>query len=146
MSCCDREKDLLLLAHGALSPVRRLLTETHIRRCPRCRERQERFGTASRLLAETIRGHDLPVWRPLSATVPVRRPETRRARWVLALSLLLAVVSIAALFWRIREFLPAASASPVPVGAEAERCGPLEPPLPAKITPQDPDGCGKPHK
>ena len=145
MSCCDHEKDVLLLAHGGLSPLRRLLTEAHIRRCPRCRERQERFSAASRLLAETIRGHDLPRWRPVPTSV-VAGPVAGRTRLALALSLLLAVVSIAAMLWRVREFLPAANASTTGIAAEPEHCGPAPPPAPVKVNTADPDGCGKPHK
>ena len=135
MSCCDHDQDVLLLVHGGLSPVRRLLTEAHVRCCPRCRERRERFGAASGLLAESIRGRDRMTWRPFVPPT-VAAPGMARARWALALSLLLAMVSIAAMIWRVREFLPAANASLAPVsGAPPEICDPMEGPLPVKDTP-----------
>ena len=56
------DQDLLLLAHGELAPGRRLLTQAHVAFCAQCQTRLEKLTGASRLLADAIRGHDLPRW------------------------------------------------------------------------------------
>lgn len=64
MTCRDYEKDLLLLLHGELSPRRRLRLRSHLRRCSRCRQRQEKLSDVSRLIAGAIRGPEMPPWLP----------------------------------------------------------------------------------
>ena len=67
MTCTDREQDLLLLAHGRLSAGRRLLIQSHLRRCPQCSERLEQLRLVSGLVADVFRGPDMPSWATQSA-------------------------------------------------------------------------------
>lgn len=55
MTCEERDADLLLLTHNALSPGSRLSTMMHLQRCPGCRERLERLQQVSALVAERLR-------------------------------------------------------------------------------------------
>ncbi|MGO8672886.1 MAG: anti-sigma factor family protein [Capsulimonadaceae bacterium] len=62
MICANRDQDILLLAHGELSVVRRLLVQIHLHGCPRCRERAMEFSAVSRRIAAAIRPADGPGW------------------------------------------------------------------------------------
>ncbi|HZT43434.1 MAG TPA: zf-HC2 domain-containing protein [Chthonomonadaceae bacterium] len=70
MNCTDRDQDLLLLAHGELSPLRRLRLLAHLRRCPRCRARQASLAGVSAALAGAIRPPGKGPWSPPSMAVP----------------------------------------------------------------------------
>jgi len=61
MNCTNRDQDILLLEHGALSGMRRWATERHLRVCPRCQERREQQIRLSRLVGAAVReaGPDL---------------------------------------------------------------------------------------
>jgi len=61
MNCTNRDQDILLLEHGALSGMRRWATERHLRVCPRCQERREQQARLSRLVGAAVReaGPDL---------------------------------------------------------------------------------------
>ena len=111
MRCSDREQDILLLHHGALSPFRRARLEAHLRGCPHCREQRERFSAVSGLIAGAIRSGDLPAWQPAAAG---RAPEyssrgvrlgrlVTRPALVLSLAFLIATMSIAAMVWSVRS-------------------------------------------
>lgn len=67
----EREQDLLLLAHDALSPWPTLRTRWHLTRCPDCRHRLAQMETASLGLAGVIRGPGLPRWSPPTACAPI---------------------------------------------------------------------------
>ena len=73
LKCEDRDQDLLLLVHGELSLLQRGRTLLHLRRCPRCRERQEQLSTVSHLLAGVIRDRD-----PATAPATMARPSMAR--------------------------------------------------------------------
>lgn len=103
------EQNLLLFAHGGLSPLRRGLVEAHLRICPRCREERDRLLGVSGLIAGAVRAEaGLSSWRPPS--VPVTSPATGSGAagrgffarplpaWAIALvlALLLAGASVAA--------------------------------------------------
>lgn len=128
MSCIHRDQDLLLLAHGALPPLRRAFAESHLRRCRHCRERKEHLGMVSRQLAGAIRGQDLPAWIPPDTPAPAPRAQNLRLRRALALSLalLLATASVALAVWRVRAYLSScnvsSTVSPAPVSEEPQSC------------------------
>ena len=64
MTCPARDQDLLLLAHGALSPLRRLATLLHMRRCSECQARYTQLGATSHAVAGVLRGAGPPHWAP----------------------------------------------------------------------------------
>ncbi len=127
MRCHDRDQDLLLLAHGQLPALRRVLTEAHLRRCPRCQECRERFAAVSRLLADTIRGPKLASWSRSTVSTAARRCK-ERVRWAAAfsLALLLATASVAAFLYRAGVLAPAPPAPEEPsLCGAAPGCGKL---------------------
>ena len=67
MTCTEREPELLLHLHGALSPGRQMLTILHLRRCSRCRAQQRRWQSVSGQAADAIRGPLRPLWSPRHA-------------------------------------------------------------------------------
>lgn len=77
MNCTNGDQDLLLLAHGELSPLRGTIVQAHVSRCPRCQERMEQFVAVSRHVARAVRGTNSAVW-----TFP-QRPARRRSRALL---------------------------------------------------------------
>ena len=92
----DREawdRDLLLLAHGALPLVPRLRVELHLRRCAECGARLARLTQTSARLALEIRGPDLPAW---SRTAAVSRARSPAGKWVVlsAVTALIATVCV----------------------------------------------------
>jgi len=86
---CDQ--DLLLLAHGHLSPLRRWRTQWHLRRCPDCRQRLDRLQAVSQALAGVIR---TPQRRglPLGAIAPAAFPSIAALAWVVVTTLLLLIL------------------------------------------------------
>ena len=62
MTCSDRDRDLLLLAHGKLPLGSRLLLENHLRGCASCRRRREEMAAVSRLIAGGLRDPDMAPW------------------------------------------------------------------------------------
>ena len=85
----DRDPDLLLLAHGALPPLRAMQTRLHLRRCADCRHRFSDLRAASSALAAAVRGPGLPRW-----SLPVLVPDGA----VIALWTLLAATVLFSLF------------------------------------------------
>lgn len=84
----ERDQDLLLLAHGALSPVRAALTRLHLARCPDCRQRLSSYRAVSDGMAGVIRGGQLPRWSFPAAGAA----SGVAAAWILAAVVLLAVL------------------------------------------------------
>lgn len=70
------DQDLLLLAHGELSLGRRVVTQAHVAFCAACQGRLAKLTGASRLLADAIRGRDLPRW-----SAPGPQEIVTAARW-----------------------------------------------------------------
>lgn len=70
MSCTDRDQDLLLLAHGELPLLPRLRLLAHLRRCPRCRQRQADLAGVSAALAGAIRPRGRGPWTPPRMAAP----------------------------------------------------------------------------
>ena len=65
------DRDLLLLAHGALSPVRAALVRLHVWGCPACRARLTQFSATSQGFAVALRPPHLPAWVPATLAVTV---------------------------------------------------------------------------
>lgn len=93
MSCQHREQDVLLLVHDELRGIRRLLTEAHLRHCPRCQEQKARYTSVSRSLASVLRAPGSPRWVPPGAARAL--PEVAEGiRWPLVLSLVLLLTAL----------------------------------------------------
>src|SRR5690348_17098531 len=100
MTCDERDQDLLLLSHGELPRMRRLMTLAHLYTCPRCRQRQAHFDQISAAMAQTIRGQDLPHWRPLSRP-PAPRATVGAGAWLRTASLAILIVLLGLLVYGI---------------------------------------------
>jgi anti-sigma factor RsiW len=94
MRCHERDPDLLLLMHGELSAPRQSQTEMHLRYCPRCQERHERFARISHLLAGSIGNRMQTFWSPPALRVAPRSPPPRLP-WPALLTLLALVLVLA---------------------------------------------------
>lgn len=68
----DRDSDLLMLAHGALSPLAALPVRWHLLRCAPCRLRLQQFQSVSSDFASAIRGPQMPPWSPLAMPLTVK--------------------------------------------------------------------------
>ena len=104
------DQDLLMFAHGALPPLKAMLTRLHLARCPDCRQRLDQFQAASHGLAGAIRGPQLPHWS-FPAAGAVLGVATA---WMLAVVVLL-VVLLGTLVVRQHQRIP--SGGPVPAGS-----------------------------
>ena len=62
MTCENREKDILLLAHGELDPWRRVLVKGHLRRCESCRRTLKEMRSVSGALGNVLCDPALPAW------------------------------------------------------------------------------------
>ena len=65
----ERDADILMLAHGALSPLVSLRTRWHLMRCDSCRRRLRQFQLVSASMANEIRDPKMPRW-----SVPLAKP------------------------------------------------------------------------
>jgi anti-sigma factor RsiW len=63
-TCDSRDQELLLYVHGALPPMAKMRTARHLRGCSACQHRVSTFLAASGVFADTLRGDQLPRWRP----------------------------------------------------------------------------------
>ncbi len=106
----ERDQDLLLLAHGALSPLQTALTRRHLAHCPDCRQRLNQFQATSHGLAGAIRGGQLPRWSFPAAGASLGVA----AAWLLALAVLV-VLLVGTL--AVRQHLHTPGALPVPAGS-----------------------------
>ena len=113
MSCDARDQNLLLLIHGELPLLQQSLTKMHLRRCPRCRERQEQLCAVSHLLAGALRERD-PAPVPMAATrLSVQSPSLWLRRPLLvSLVLLMAVLSLMAFVGAVGSRLAGGGAMP----------------------------------
>ena len=77
MHCTERDYEILMLQHGELSGLRRLLLCRHLVRCPRCQEKRDGYAAVSRHIAGVVRGGDQSAWG--ADVLPLRaRPRTPR--------------------------------------------------------------------
>jgi len=63
-TCDSRDQELLLYVHGALPPMAKMRTARHLRGCSACQQRVSSFLAASGAFANTLRGEQLPRWKP----------------------------------------------------------------------------------
>jgi hypothetical protein len=63
-TCDSRDQELLLYVHGALPPMAKMRTARHVRGCSSCQQRVSSFLAASGAFADTLRGEQLPRWKP----------------------------------------------------------------------------------
>jgi anti-sigma factor RsiW len=110
--CSDQ--DLLLLAHGELSLGRRIVTQAHVAFCLRCQGRLAKLTGASRLLADAIRGRDLPRWSPPGPQGVVAAART--ATFLRIGIAILVALSILLTIQAARVFRPPAPQQPVSSG------------------------------
>ncbi|BDI33767.1 hypothetical protein CCAX7_58180 [Capsulimonas corticalis] len=83
------DQDLLLLVHGELNVWRRIAAQAHLAVCPSCQTRLAKLVGASRLLADAVRGADLPRW---SLPAPQEALTAARAASAWRLAALLIIV------------------------------------------------------
>ncbi|HVK06622.1 MAG TPA: hypothetical protein VM490_24360 [Armatimonadaceae bacterium] len=108
MNCSDRDQDILLFEHGALSGLQRSRTEWHLRHCPRCQERREHLALLGGLMAGAIRDGD--VMPPLPsfpgmvvsarATAKNRPAPAARPAFIFAVTAAAAVIAAGALAYK----------------------------------------------
>jgi anti-sigma factor RsiW len=96
MTCHDRDQDLALLVHDELHGLRRLLTQAHLRGCPRCQEKRAQYQSVSGLLASAIRGETMPPFRRRVPPPASPLPGLQHLSWQVAATLLLALAAAAA--------------------------------------------------
>lgn len=76
MQCSERDQDILLLQHGELNGWRRYATLNHLRTCPCCQEKADKYRDVSRHIANAFRQEGglpsfaLPAQPMLAATTP----------------------------------------------------------------------------
>jgi len=104
----ERDSDLLLFAHGSLSPLRAVLTRWHLARCPHCRRRLNQFQAVSHDLADVIRGPQTPRWSFPTAGAVLGVATA----WMLAAVVLL-VVLLGTLAVRQHQRVPSGTSTPV---------------------------------
>jgi anti-sigma factor RsiW len=61
------DQDILMHAHGLLSPAAQMRTQLHLIACADCRSRLAQLQATSGMVAAAVRGPDLPRWRPANA-------------------------------------------------------------------------------
>jgi anti-sigma factor RsiW len=59
----QREQQLMLYVGGELPLWERLRIESHLRRCPTCREQQAQIQNTMQYVAAEVRGGSLPLWQ-----------------------------------------------------------------------------------
>jgi len=91
-----RDRDLLLLAHGALPLMPRLRLALHLRRCAECQARLREFGQTSSALAAGIRGLSLPAW---SRAAAISRAFPPVGKWLVVSALMALIVAVSLLAW-----------------------------------------------
>lgn len=105
MTCEERDQDLLLLTHGELAPLRRLITQRHLLKCSRCRERQARFAVVSAGIQGALRPDLPPRWSAVSVqSSPARRAITH-AFSIAAWLRLTALITLSALLILLLAYL-----------------------------------------
>lgn len=108
MTCPDR--DLLLYAHNALSPLSRWIVSLHLARCPRCRGRLADFAAASSAIASAVRDPGMPNWDPKNLPSPPS-PWRAPALWIAVVLIAVVAVSIVSV---VRAYRANIAAPPVP--------------------------------
>ncbi len=116
----DRDEDLLLLAHGALPPLRAVQTRLHLCRCADCRRRFSDLRAASHALAAAVRGPRMPRW-----SLPALAPGgTVIAVWTLMAATVLVIVLLTVLTERGHHQAPDATRAGGPCRPDlpSDRC------------------------
>lgn len=99
MTCDERDQELLLLAHGALSLPRRLVVRAHLRQCAACRERYERMAQVSSALSAALAPPAQRPWAPVWNWKPTgTRGATLGARMLAVFSALLIILAATILY------------------------------------------------
>ena len=97
MTCDERDQELLLLAHGALSLPRRLIAQAHLQRCAACRKRYNRLMQVSSALSAALGTPARIPWSPAWKSAGSRG--VTLGGWLLAVSSLLLIVLTATLLY-----------------------------------------------
>ncbi|HLV78963.1 MAG TPA: zf-HC2 domain-containing protein [Chthonomonadaceae bacterium] len=99
MSCKDRDQELLLLAHGALPPLRRMRLLAHLRSCSPCRARKASLEDVSVALAGAIRPPGSRPWSP-PGRLASSGATTALSFWLLMLMVACLLGTLSVLVWR----------------------------------------------
>jgi anti-sigma factor RsiW len=62
MSCANKDQDILLLVHGELPLLRRLILQAHLSQCRVCKRRMDEFTAASHHIAAAVRDPRMQAW------------------------------------------------------------------------------------
>lgn len=118
MICGHRDPDLLLLAHGELSRLRRFQIERHLQSCDRCRKRHVHLLAVSGQLASAIRDRNQPLWSAKTApALLAKNPIGPAVPWTptLGLLVLLGILAVA-FFARVRANAPQTTPTILTIG------------------------------
>ena len=109
MQCSERDQDILLLQHGELNGWRRYATLNHLRTCPRCQEKADKYRDVSRHIAHAFRQEGglpsfafpaQPTLVPATPTFSARPQRAFRPAFLATVSAVAAIVAAGAYVYK----------------------------------------------